>query len=418
MVVKVKKNDIINMMIICLPLCPYKLFSIADKDISAIYLIWGILIVFGVLDITNLIRSLKKNWIILIEILYILLNSLIRNNDNVGSITQFIILWSILFLSYRKVTYSEFDSTVNLFHKVMDFMAIYGLYELVGRLVGLPLSDLWIPGHMVEGYNWYNNVNIGGIVVSRSNGIFVEPSTYSQYLAINILLYLFSDIETRKKNTKKIILNGFALICGFSGTGILLLFLGILFFFLSRGGGKVIAKVIRKYRTWVFISVIAIIVICFSPLGSFMLSRLSEFDPTNMQSVSGYIRFVGPYRISLSAIEKNLYWGIGIGNLTQFITIYRTTGGAATYASVACSVIVARYLAELGIIGVVILLCIYKNFFKKERLVNINYKILLMCSIVLIPLCDSDISVNYWFILYLINIDFKESTVLEANNGA
>lgn len=415
MSLKVSKKSIINLMVICIPLCPYKFISVGDKDISAMYLIWGLLILFGMMDIHDLERSLKKNWIVLVGIGYFIINTFILNVKNIGSILQFVLLWMILLFSYRRVSENEFQITIDLFHKVINILAIYGIYEFAGRILHLPFSDPWINGMMVDGYNWYNSEQVGGLVVYRSNGIFVEPSMFSQYLAINILLYIFASRVGEKRKTKEIIINAIALICSFSGTGFLLLLVASIMFSLSKGGVSTLCQVLRKYRFWVGILVIVAFTIIASPVGSYMFSRLAEFDPTNTKSISGYIRFVGQFNIASEIWKKSPILGIGIGNVQSFINEYRMSGSAEAFASLACSMILARYAAELGFIGVVIIVIMYKGFIRKQRTANPCYKVLLICVIIMIPLCDSGISVSYWLLLYLINFDFYPP--VEAERG-
>lgn len=408
---KVKKNDVINLMIICLPLCAYKIFSIGEKDISAIFLIWGMLIIIAVLNPREIIKSIKKNPIILLMIFYGLVNSIILLNSNIGSIIQYLLLWLILLFSYRRINEKEINHMFMLFQKVMNIMAIYGIYTFVGRILNFPLSDLWMNGHMVEGYNWYNIILVGGKRIARANGVFVEPSMFSQYIAINILLLLFSGYGKREQNAFWIVINCIALILSFSGTGILLLIVGGVVFLCSEKGVMSIFSYIRSHWIIGVIGIVGTIAISASPAGKYLVSRLREFDPTNTSSISGYIRFVGQFNIAGAVFQTNPFMGLGIGNVQSFIDVYRLRGGAKAFASTACSMIFARYSAELGIIGVLLLIRVYKSFLKKERLQNINYRILIIALIIMIPLCDSGISVNYWFLLYLLNFDIRKRVV-------
>ena len=404
---KVSKKSVINLMVCCLPLCPYKFISIGDKDISMIFIIWGLLIMVGLFSPRMVMKGAKENPIVLVMISYFLINSMILSNHNIGSIIQFVLLWAILLFSYRVNTCDEYNKTINLFMKIMNIMAVYGIYEFIGRIFHLPLSDPWIPGLMVEGYNWYNMISIGSIQIARINGIFVEPSMYSQFLAINILLYLFAYKGRNSIKTRWIVINAISLILSFSGTGILLLAIVSMIMFFTRTGLQAILQYVKKNIVLFGIGIVSIVGLMSSPVGSYLVSRLTEFDPTNTSSISGYIRFVGQFNIAREILKTTPFLGIGIGNAQSFIDIYRYTGGAKAFASLACSMIAARYAAELGIIGLIILLLQYKSFFKKERISNTRYKVLLISVLVMIPLCDSGINVTYWFLLYLINLDFK-----------
>ena len=411
---KVTKNNVLNLMIYCIPLCPYKLLSIGDKGISLIYLIWGIIILFGLIDTKNLIRSIKRNSIALIAIIYFIVNSIILNNNNIGSISQFILLWMVWFFSYRRMSYQQFGHTISVFHKVMNIIAIYGIYEFFGRIIGLPLSDPWLEGHMIEGYNWFNAVSIAGLTVYRINGIFVEPSMFAQFLAVNILLYLFDVDDKSRKKTFEIVLNGVALIFTFSGTGILLLVAVIILMYLTKNGTRYYKEIFRKYKIWIILIALVAMGLSVSPVGNYMISRLSEFNPNNSESVSGYIRFVGQFNIANQILKTDPILGIGIGNVQEFIDIYRFTGSATAFASLACSMIVARYAAELGIIGLVILILAYKKMIRKNNMTNSIYKVFVISVIAMIPLSDTDINVAYWLLLYLLNFDFYEKPQTEG----
>ena len=55
-------------------------------------------------------------------------------------------MWIVFLMTYRKSTYNEFRELVQLFQKGMNLMAVYGLYQFVGRLIGLPFTDFWLKG--------------------------------------------------------------------------------------------------------------------------------------------------------------------------------------------------------------------------------------------------------------------------------
>lgn len=406
---KLNRNTIINFLIICIPLCPYKLLSIGDKDVSLIYLGFGAIIFVCLATPKGLSKSIRKNWIVLLIILYLIINCIILNNKNWGSIIQIMVLWIIMLISYRVVTKKEFNKTIEVFNKLMNIMAIYGIYQFVGRIFGLPFSDLWIDGFMVGGYNWYDWIKIGSLQVARSNGIFIEPSMFSQFLAINILLLFFSDSFSHDKKNRWMIINGIALLLSFSGTGIVLLIIGYLVLMISKTGIKTVMKYIRKHILLVVLFVVTIAIVFISPIGTYLVSRLLEFDPTNTRSVSGYIRFVGQFNIAAEVLKSNPVIGIGIGNVQGFINVYRFSGGANAFASFACSMIVARYLAELGVIGLILLIAFYKGLIKRNRFIDQNYKVLLVCALIMIPLSDTGISVYYWTLLFIINMDFKDN---------
>lgn len=407
MLLKIKKNDVVNLMIVCMFLCPYKLFTFAGKDISLIYLIWALIIGIGFLDIKTLATSIRINYPVIFLLAYIFINTyLLNNNDNAGAIAQFVVLWIIFLFSYRKISVERFEKTVHLFQIVMNIMAAYGIYEFFGRIFNLPFSDPWIEGAMIEGYNWYNAVHIGGMTVFRSNGVFLEPSIFSQYLALNILLYLLKGRENTKNRMSEIIVNVIALLFSFSGTGLLLLMIGMLFFFISKGGAKKIEEIIKRNKLWVIFFGFTGIGIFLSPVGRYLLSRLSEFDPSNIQSISAYIRFIGPFNIVREIWKTDALLGIGIGKSQDFIDLYTLSGNRSASASRACSMIFPRYAAELGIIGFILLVLVYKVFFKRNRSSVLSYKILIIGVLVMSQLSDSAVIVNYWLLLYMLNVDF------------
>ena len=124
------------------------------------------------------------------------------------------------------------EAHIELFSMIMNAMAIYGIYQFFGRIFSLPFCDLIIEGHMVPGFNWSNSIYSFGIIVERSNAIFREPSFFSQFLAMNILIYanklLKEDIKL--KYFLLAFLNLSAMILSFSGTGFIILFFGLVIY--------------------------------------------------------------------------------------------------------------------------------------------------------------------------------------------
>lgn len=345
-----------------------------------------------------------SNFPAILFIVYLIINCLFYSLSNINSMMMFELFFCGGLFLHRKISISQWKKFIKIFQQIMVILAIYGIYQLVGRTYGLPLTDLIWEGHMVEGFNWTNPISIGGIALYRSNAIFLEPSFFSQFLAIAICVELFVIFERQERhkeiafvNLLRLFIFCISLVCTFSGTGILTLVLTVvigLIVFSRRG-------IISAKTIWKFILLLCIIFLCalmFMPnIIEYLLYRATEILKYNENASSGYVRFVAGYKTLLYSFKENALLGIGIGNIDEFINSYpqdvldRGNG-------------FLRIGIELGIAGLILwVYYLIRNFRHKNN--KTTYTVMVILVVVLQLMSDS-FSMNYfWAFLYFLDVE-------------
>lgn len=167
------------------------------------------------------------------------------------------------------------------FRSIMCIMSLFGIVQFITQLIGIPHRDWlsFIPGQFLASNYAYNIPVEYGANLYKSNGIFfLEPSHFSQFLALAIILEIYYF-----KRFIRLALLIPALLVTFSGTGIIALAIGLIPLLWERHW-----KVVLVFIT---ITAIALYVFLISGYAYYAYSRVGEFQNPN---TSGYIRFVGP----------------------------------------------------------------------------------------------------------------------------
>lgn len=120
----------------------------------------------------------------LLMVVYLIINYCVTGFKNSNSLMLSIMYFMVFIVTTRREKEQTFESHMEFFSKIMNVIAVYGIYQFAARIYNLPFSDIVIDGHMVIGYNWTNRVRFLGQYFYRSNAIFREPSFFSQFLAI------------------------------------------------------------------------------------------------------------------------------------------------------------------------------------------------------------------------------------------
>lgn len=397
------KNSLFRLVfILTLPLDAYCFITVGNRNITVFYLLIVCLFVFSLIDIGILVGGMKRNIFALLMIFYMPINFLL-NGGKATTLLISEILWIFYVISYRRSTYNTYRKTIKVYQWTMNIMAVYGLYQFVAHSIGLPFADIIIPGHMSEGYNWGNDIRIAGFIFRRSNAVFREPSFFSQFLSINILIYvqkLFD--EPGKKNQKVygwIMLNVLAMLVSFSGTGIIMLaggFIALIFF----DGRKVICNYIRKHMPVIMLMTAGFVTMFLlpNPLRDYFFSRFGEFDSSNVESISAYIRFVKPYKATVEILSSHLLLGLGLGNTYNYVT--STIGDLHNSLSIA----LPRAFAELGIIGGFLYVLFMIKAVNKRNWKFGPYRAILVGTYLMTFMHGTWSSEIYWLFLALLNV--------------
>lgn len=388
------KSSITNYLFVIAIFSSYSLFKVSNFYMQIVFICMIMLYFLNIYFICFSRIEKNKNVFIISAcfISYLLLNCLLRANCTITSLFLICFYFGLMFFTYRYIEEKQFNKIVNVFIRVMTVLAVYGIYQFFARKHGLPFSDLKIPGHMVSGFNWSNQITIGSNVYSRSNAICLEPSFFSQYLAINIG-FLLVKLENNYKNYKIIfiiIINFVALVMSFSGTGILLLIFILLWYIIENFS---IRHILKYTLILIFVSAF-IILICLilnklfnkKQVIFYFFNRIKEFNHSGM---SGSVRFRQSYINMIKLISENPMLGNGIGSTYNLFEVRTST--------------IARIISEIGIIGITLWILFLASLVNKNNIKNHYYVVILIFIFLANILGENFGSAFYWAFIYLIN---------------
>ena len=220
------------------------------------------------------------------------------------SLLLLILIYIFLIFDYD-LKENERETIVKSSRNVLVVFACLGILQFAVQFVGLPFIDpfLRLPDSLrLLGFNNTYSITYGSDIMKANGMIFLEPSFFSQFMAIGIILEFFSKKLT-KSNYIRIAIYLLAIVASFSGTGIVILVFTILpYFFIKR---------VKHKFTFILIFLIALIVLMNTKYGDMILSRVTEISGTR---TSGAMRFVNPLIETFSSSNKNLFVGNGAGS--------------------------------------------------------------------------------------------------------
>ncbi|AYD39333.1 hypothetical protein D4Z93_01750 [Clostridium fermenticellae] len=386
------KSDIINYLFIVAIFSAYSLFKISSFYVQIVFVCMIIIYFLSICFISFNREKMDTYIITLCFMIYLLLNWLTKSNATVTSLILVSFYFGLIFLTYRDIEENKFNKLIDIYIKVVSILAIYGIYQFFGRKYGLPFSDLRISQHMVGGFNWSNKINIANNTYYRSNAICLEPSFFSQYLAMNIgfLLVKFDNNLKDYKIIFLMIINFIALVMSFSGSGVLLLITILLWYFIKN----ISIKHMLKYLLIGALTITIIIMICLilnkvyliNNIISYFLSRINEFHKSKM---SGSVRFRESYLNMMGLISQYPVFGKGIGSTFNWFEIRTST--------------IARVTSEIGILGIVLWILFLISLVNKNNIKNKYYNIILIFIFLGNILGENFATAFYWAFIYLVN---------------
>jgi hypothetical protein len=228
------------------------------------------------------------------------------------------------------------EAVFRLFLSYVRFLSVAGIIQWVIQFAGVrifsfmravpPLRPL-----LVESQFNFNPILHYGSTILRSNGFFLlEPSIFSQTLAIAMVLDYF--VLGRAKWLPLYLL---AYLLTFSGTGALTLLLAIPFYacLSARNFGRVAALMIAATVALVLGAV------AFPEQVGSLLSRTDEL---NYSGSSGYARFIGPFLpIADLSHEARFLIGWGPGATERYTYHVEGTGNS-----------IAKLIMDYGVVGI------------------------------------------------------------------
>ena len=226
------------------------------------------------------------------------------------------------------------------FVRLMLVLGLVGAFQMVAQVVlHWTYTDYlakWVNADFLTvGFNTYNQISYTNPVAKANDFVFLEPSFLCQFCALALIISLL----IRAPAWQPLIL-GLGMAATLSGTGILLLVVGVTLLFL---------RVPNRIRpSYLIAGMVALAVIFSTPAANILLDRRNE---TSQQGSSGYIRFVQPYtEVSkgLGAEVSRYVIGSGPGSSDRLLASTRTGGPAVTYT------IAPKLAFEYGLIAAVL----------------------------------------------------------------
>jgi hypothetical protein len=252
------------------------------------------------------------------------------------SLSGFVLLGvsSLLYTFRTEQAQGSVRGRFKFFSNYCAILAVFGIVQFLAQFAigpknAFPVESFLPAGFLIHGFHYLNPLYYGSSVL-KANGIFLlEPSFFSQLMAIALLVEL--SFETRIRN---IIVISLAIIFSYSGTGILILVISLPI------------ALVKERRADILLAIIGLAMAALlfaTPLKlDIFLERAGEFTDPNS---SAYIRFVSWYALAKDALSVDAWhalFGYGTGT-------FRAVGGE--YSSSAAEIFHSKMLIEYGIAG-------------------------------------------------------------------
>jgi hypothetical protein len=228
-------------------------------------------------------------------------------NPSVTSLALLLVLYAPFCFRLRAGLQDLYRDLLEFFNRLMVLLAVVALVQWGAQIAGWPYQDLFtaLPQSLVlQDYNTFYPIYYGSDIMKTNAVVFLEPSFCSQYLALAVVIQLLLG----GKRWRLALYLG-AILTTLSGTGLLLLALGVSVLILRRGARWAVQTVV--------IVGLAIVIVSLTPLGGIIGPRLSETTTTNS---SGNARFIAPYAQVADGLSRDfsaLIFGRGPGAVAR-----------------------------------------------------------------------------------------------------
>jgi hypothetical protein len=285
-----------------------------------------------------------------------------------SSFTSFLlyVFYAFFYLfAFNTMKISITDKYLKFYISIITILSIFGIIQFCSQFTSVGYIDLLIPNHMSKGFNTTNLVYLSSLVFYRAHSIYLEPSTFSQYSAVAILLLLYFWITHKSKPKTLIVISGIVnflgIILSVSGTGLIVLFVGILVMLIGLRKKKKSSGVLI-----LMISVILVVLFVSSneSLSAYLLNRLLEFTKPG---TSGNIRFVLPYQDMIITFLTRP-WGFGPGNVSESFALF-----FKNYPLVLSDINSSwgKVGVEIGVLGFAVYFYVWLMMWKRVKKINI-----------------------------------------------
>jgi hypothetical protein len=232
-------------------------------------------------------------------------------------------------------------ATGRVFVRLMSVLALVGAAQVGAQLLGVwTYADViarTVPSQLlVGGYNTSIPLQWGSSLYKAQAFVFVEPSTFSQFTALAIVVALLV-----RAPLWQVVALSLGLVSAVSGTGLVLLVAGLVLLLLRS------PRVIRPAH--VAAALLALAAAVSTPAGDIFLTRSNE---AHSQTSSLALRFVRPYdevAVGLADEPQRWVWGEGPGSSDRVLESGRERAGLYVVYTMP-----AKLLFEYGLAAAVV----------------------------------------------------------------
>ena len=257
---------------------------------------------------------------------------------SVTSLGLLLVLWAPWVLRLPPGHQHVHRRVARAFVRLMVALALVGVAQLGLQLLGLwryrDYLGTWVPGLIQDGFNTSIPIFFGSPVYKANAFVFLEPSNFSQYCALGILVGL-----VLREPAWKLLVLGLGLGSAVSGTGIVLLLVGAVL---------VVLRDPRALRPSVLAaSALGVVALLLSPVFPLLLDRVDEPAQTGS---SGYLRFVQPFTEVAAGLQDapvRYVLGAGAGAVQRVLESGKgdTEGQAVLYS------VIPKAVFEYGVVA-------------------------------------------------------------------
>jgi hypothetical protein len=319
---------------------------------------------------------------------------------SITSLSLLMVVYAPYCVRVSPTTRHLFPDLLELFQRIMVVGATVCLAQFIAQLAGWQFRDLldFLPPNLLaQDFNTSYPLYYGSPIF-KSNGIlFLEPSFASQFLALAMIIQLLSGRARRR-----MLLFAGALLTTFSGTGMILLAVGLLVLAFRAGA--------RWAWRMIITVTVAALVVGITPAADLFVSRAGEISEDGS---SGNSRFIAPYEVVFGALSTDLsalLVGRGAGSVSSDVNYFAATGDDANYPAV------PKLLGEYGIpASLLFLVFLVTAFFRRVPSTLLGVMVCVLYFFLSGALLEPHIIYLSWILTGLFAADPSESRIRDAS---
>ena len=226
------------------------------------------------------------------------------------------------------------DSALRAMAGLAAFFALlgvlqYSLQYVIGVKLAFPIEHFLPEAFITQKYNHLIPIREGGAILKANGVFFLEPSFYSQFIALGLLLEL--SMRPRKLRVALLVAG---LAVAYSGTGIVVAAVGI--------AGLVIVK--RRWDVIVFVTLAALAALLLSDVLQLdrILGRVAEFHSTRSSASARFVAWMDMLNQHWWLDGTRSLFGAGAGSFSAYALTARLTTAEMSFS---------KMLFEYGILG-------------------------------------------------------------------